>query len=178
MEEWRQTYMSNRLASINIFTPRYIILNAARLPYHTVKPLESNKFVWSGRTSNWEQINWNTISKRWYSDQFLDSEINRAINTYYGSSSSRSNRRNSNCIFLVVTYHPNLPKLERTIRRYHYILQDSDRLQKAFPSLSIIAFRGPRNLHDLLVRANITSKISGSPGNFRCEARCNTCVFP
>ena len=34
------------------------------------------------------------LSKREYSNQLLDSEINRAINTSYGSSSSRSNWRN------------------------------------------------------------------------------------
>ena len=59
---------------------------------------------------------------------------------------------------------------------YHQILQDSYRLRKAFPSLPIIAFRRPRNLHNLPVRADITSKISDPPGTFRCEARmCKTC---
>ena len=52
----------------------------------------------------------------------LDSEITRAINTSLGSSSSlRCNRQNSNHVPLVVTYHPNLPKLEWTIRLYHHI---------------------------------------------------------
>ena len=106
----------------------------------------------------------------------LDSEISRAINTSYGSSSSRSNWRNSNHVPLVVTYHPNVPKLKRTIRHYQHILQDSDRLQMAFPSSPIIAFCRPRNLRDLLVCADITPKISDPPGNFHCEARrCKTC---
>ena len=108
--------------------------------------------------------------------QLLDSEINRAINTSTDSSSSRSNRRNSNRVPLVITYHPNLPRLEKTIRRYHHTLQDSDRLRQAFPSLPIIAFRRPRNLRDLLVRAAISPNTSNPPGNFRCEARrCKTC---
>ena len=69
-----------------------------------------------------------------------------------------------------------LTKLERTIRCYHHILQDSDWLWKAFPSLPIIVFQRPRNLRDLLVHANITPKISDPPCNFRCEARrCKTC---
>ena len=74
--------------------------------------------------SEWENLLLRTnqlkhhLSKRGYSDQLLDSEINRAINTSYGSSSSRSNRRNSNRVPLVVTYRRNLPKLKRTIRRY------------------------------------------------------------
>ena len=81
------------------------------------------------------------LSKRGYSDQLLDSEINGAINTSHGSSSpSRRHRQNLNHVPLVVIYQPNLPKLKRTIRRYHHILQDSDRLSQAFPSLPIIAF--------------------------------------
>ena len=132
--------------------------------------------------SEWENLLLRTdqlrhhLSKRGYSDQSLDSEINQAINTSYGSSSSRSNRLNSNRVPLVVTYHPNLPKFERTIRRYHHILQDLDWLWKAFPFLPIIAFRSPRNLHNVLVCANITSKISDPPGNFCCKSRrCKTC---
>ena len=111
--------------------------------------------------SEWENLSLRTnqlkhhLSKREYSDELLNSEINRAINTSHGSSSSSlSNRRNSNRVPLVVTCHPNLSKLERTIRSYHHILQDSDRLQQAFPSLPIIDFRRPKNLSDLLVRAD------------------------
>ena len=76
----------------------------------------------------------------------------------------------------MVTYHPNLPRLKQTIRRYHHILQDSDRLRQAFPSLPIIAFRRPRNLCDLLVCAAISPNTSNPPDNFHCEARrCKTC---
>ena len=88
----------------------------------------------------------------------------------------RSNRRNSNRVPLVVTYHPNLPRLEQTIRRYHHILQDSDRLRQPFPSLPIIAFHRWRNLRHLLVCAAISPNTSNPPGNFLCKARrCNNC---
>ena len=117
------------------------------------------------------------LSKRGYSDQFLDSEINREINTSHGSSSLRSNRQNSNRVPLVVMYHPNLPKLEQIIRCSHHILQDLDGLQKAFPFLTIIAFWRLRNLRDILVRANITPETSDHSGNFRCEA-CRCKNFP
>ena len=58
-----------------------------------------------------------------------------------------------------------------TIRHYHHILQDSDRLRQKFPSLPIIAFHRPRNLRDLLVRITISLKKSDPSGNFRCVAR-------
>ena len=116
------------------------------------------------------------LARGGYSEQLLDCEINRAIDTSGNSSPSISNQRNSNRVPLVVTYHRNLPKLEQTIRHYHYILQDSERLREAIPSLPINAFRRPRNLRDLLVRAIISPEKSDVPGNFRCEARrCKTC---
>ena len=42
-----------------------------------------------------------------------------------------------------------VPKLEQTIRHYHNILQVSDWLGQAYPSLPIIAFRPLRNLHHI-----------------------------
>ena len=73
-------------------------------------------------------------------------------------------------------YYPNLPRLERTIRHYHHILQDLDRLRQAIPSSPIIAFHRLRNIRDLLVCADISPKIRDPPGNFRCKARrCKTC---
>ena len=111
------------------------------------------------------------LSKRGYFDQLLDSETNLAATTPNGSSFLCSNWKNSNRIPLVVTYHPNLPKLKQTIRHYHHARQDWDRLWKAFPFLSIIAFQWPRNPYHLLVHANMTPKISDPPGNFSYEAR-------
>ena len=88
----------------------------------------------------------------------------------------RSSWRSSNPLRLVVTYHPILPNLERTIRRYHHIPQDSERLLKAFPSFPIIIFWRPKNVRDLLVHIDITSKTSDPSGNFHCEASsCKTC---
>ena len=86
------------------------------------------------------------LSKRGYSRQLLDFETNQAINTPEVSSPLCSNKQSLDCVTLVVTYHPHLPILERTIRCYHHILQDSEQLNKAIPSLPIIASRRPRNL--------------------------------
>ena len=116
------------------------------------------------------------LSKRGYSEQLLDLEINHAISMPDHSRLSHSDRRNLDHVPLIVTYHPNLPRLECTIRHYHHILQDSDRLKHSIPSFLIIAFRRPRNLRDLLVHANISPKARDPPGNFRCKARrCKTC---
>ncbi|XP_072026492.1 uncharacterized protein [Amphiura filiformis] len=56
---------------------------------------------------------------------------------------------------LVVTFHPNLPSLRSITNDNHHILQTSDRLQRAVPDSPILAYRRPRNLRDLLVRAEV-----------------------
>ena len=105
-----------------------------------------------------------------------DLEINRAIDTSSDSSLVHSDGQNSNRVPLVVTYYPNLPKLKQIIRRYHHILQESERLREAIPSLPVIAFRRPRNLGDFLVRSAIPPQTRDSPENFCFEARrCRTC---
>ena len=116
------------------------------------------------------------LPRRGYPEQLLDLEINRAINTSSESGPSRCNQRNLNHVPLVVMYHPNLQMFKRTIRRYHHIIQDSEHLQKVIPTLTIMAFRHPRNLRDLLVCVTTSPEISDVAGNFRCQAkRCNTC---
>ena len=133
MEEWRQTYRSNRLASINMFTPRVVFLKTLRLLYRTVKLLESKEFIQSGRTSHWEQINWNTISQGEDIpiNCLTQKSIKQLIHPMVAALHAAIGR--IKIVYLGGTYHPNLPMLERTIRRYHHILQDSDRLRKAFP---------------------------------------------
>ncbi|PIK34741.1 putative rab proteins geranylgeranyltransferase component A 2 isoform X2 [Apostichopus japonicus] len=56
---------------------------------------------------------------------------------------------------LVVTFHPNLPPSQKITSNNHNILLTSDRLQRAVPEKPIIAYRRPRNLRDLLVRAAV-----------------------
>ena len=137
MEEQRRSYMSNWLESINIFTPRVAVLNTARLLYHTVKPLESKEFARNRRTSHWEQINRNTISQRednpsncltQKSIEQLTHLMVAALHAAIGGIQIVYSTSSGN-----VQYHPNLLKLKRTIRRYHHILQDLDRLRQAFP---------------------------------------------
>ena len=61
-------------------------------------------------------------------------------------------------------------------RRHLHILHITDRLRTAFPFPPLITFRRPKNLKDLLVRAQLTSARRETPGNFRCGlVRCKMC---
>ena len=89
---------------------------------------------------------------------------------------SRKNQKKTARTPLVVTYHPMLPSFQSTTRQHQTILQTSERLRKLFPSLPLIAFRRPKNLKDLLVRASLKPAIQNEPGNRPCgAARCKTC---
>ena len=84
---------------------------------------------------------------------------------------------------LVVTYHPCLPPLQRTVGKHTPLLR-TDHLQQAIPERHQVVYRRPKNLRDLLVRADV--KPAHTPpgaktnvvkwGTTRCEARgCKTC---
>ena len=82
---------------------------------------------------------------------------------------------------LVVTFHSNLPPLRNIMNDNHHILHTSGRLQRAVPETPVLAYRHPRNLRDLIVRAKVPplTDVNSSPiqhGNFRCGTnRCVVC---
>ena len=81
---------------------------------------------------------------------------------------------------LVVSFHPNLPPLRSITNDNHHILHTSDRLQQAVPDTPILAYRRPRNLRDLLVRAEVRPLSDTNPtthqGTFTCDSnRCVVC---
>ena len=75
-------------------------------------------------------------------------------------------------------YHPTSPSFHLTTKHHLPTLHASERLQKAFPLPSLIAFRRPRNLRDYLVQAALTSTFQEPLGNRLCGAsRCKTCLI-
>ena len=117
------------------------------------------------------------LIKRGYPEQMLDTEIHRAISVSREDSLLRGVRRETEQrIPLVVTYHPSMHFLARTTKRHQITLRSSERLNAIFNLPPIIAFRRPKNLRDLLVRADLTSYANETPGNSVCGAvRCKTC---
>ena len=114
---------------------------------------------------------------RGYHEQHLENEFKRALDTSREACLQlKSNQEKPARIPLVVTYHPILPSFHLTTKRHLSILHASERLRRAFEHPPLIAFRRPRNLRDLLVRATLTTKPHESPGNYPCGVpRCKTC---
>jgi hypothetical protein len=83
---------------------------------------------------------------------------------------------------LVTTFHPNLPPLRQIANTNHHILHTSDRLRRAVPDKPILAYRRPRNLRDMIVRATVPPLLTDDSlptqhGTFKCDSisRCVVC---
>ena len=79
---------------------------------------------------------------------------------------------------LVTSYHPCLPPLRKITKGNHHILHTSDRLASAIPNPPVLAFRRPRNLRDLIVRAEVPpldTSPSAKFGTFKCTSKCVVC---
>ena len=62
---------------------------------------------------------------------------------------------------LVITYHPALPSISKTIQKHHKVMvSQSKYLQRIFSRPSLVAYKRPKNLADLLIRAKVDNKRS------------------
>ena len=122
----------------------------------------------------WDCQTWNKhLRNGGYADQLLETEIQRASNT--PRDEALRPRKRTTRIPLVVTFNLLLLSLSEITRTHHHILQASDWLKRIVTSPTIIAFRCPKSLSDLLVHAILKSSMP-TPGNFRCGAACcKTC---
>lgn len=79
---------------------------------------------------------------------------------------------------LVLTYHPALPKkVHETINKNYHTLSSGEERAKVFANSPIVAYRQPKSLKDLLVRAIVKSKTSEPNVCQGCNGRsdCQVC---
>ena len=59
----------------------------------------------------------------------------------------------------VVSYHPLLPSVAKTIRKHHGVMTEQlQQLKRIFPRPSVVAYKRSKNLGDMLIRAKVSSK--------------------
>ena len=101
---------------------------------------------------------------RGYNEELVDRQMERAIIIPRENTLQNHQRQTSMRIQrlpLVITYHLGLPKIANILKKHLPILHASDGLRDAVPDPPMVAFRRPKNLRDLLVRAEL--KNSGPP---------------
>ena len=89
------------------------------------------------------------------------------------------NRGRGDRIPFVVSYHPALNGIRRTVGKLQPMLAVTEEHKRVFPEQPFVAFRRASNLKDSLVRAKLPPVEGGSvKGFFRCgKSSCQVCRF-
>ena len=118
------------------------------------------------------------LVKRGYRESAIQQQIGRASSVNRNIALTSSERDNTHRVPLVVTYHPELPNLSKILRDHLPTLHVSEKMKKAVPNAPLVAYRRPRSLNDLLVRASIRPLENVIyEGSRQCgRPRCKTCA--
>lgn len=103
------------------------------------------------------------LAARGYDTKSSERDVQRAHNINRKDCLQPKPKRKTDRIPLVLTYNPSLPPIGHIMREHHHILHTSERMERATPQPPLIAFRRPKNLRDLLVRAELTQHQPLSP---------------
>ena len=85
----------------------------------------------------------------------IQRQIDRANKISRKQALQKSGKNTTDRIPLVLTYHPDLPLLNKILRDHLPILHVSERMKLAAPSPTLVANRQLRNLKDLLTKATL-----------------------
>ena len=99
------------------------------------------------------------LLSRDYKPKIIDSAIDRARAIPRSKALERVIREKSKSrqVF-VVTYDPRLPSINTIVRRHWRTMTRDQYMEEVFPQPPLIAYRRPRNLRDMLVRAKLPAR--------------------
>ena len=113
--------------------------------------------------------------QRGYNEQILESQFKKVAGLTRDETLHHHEREKETRPVLV-TFDPRQPPLGQITKKHHHILNLSDKMRKAVPEPPLIAYRRPKNLRDLLVRAEVIPRERKQPGTRPCGGRgCKTC---
>lgn len=117
------------------------------------------------------------LKKRGYNNKSIQKGFEKAKSVPRKELLEYKVKKTNNRIPFVVTYHPALQNVSSTIREHWKEFEKHPELNKLFPEPPVMAFRRPKSLRDILVRADITKQLCTQSGQCRaCEVpRCKSC---
>ena len=119
------------------------------------------------------------LCKRGYQKQEISLAIERARQQKREDLLSYRLKSELNVLPFVLTYHPDLPKVREIINKHWPIIESSSTLSEIFTERPTMAYRRPKSLRDLHVRAKLKPDMRDDEplGETRpCgKARCKTC---
>ena len=116
------------------------------------------------------------LLNRNYKSRLIDAAFDKIRNMTRTDSLKRKDKKKiKKRIPFITTFHPGLPNIPQILRKYFPILHSSKRCSSAIPECPMVAFRRPKNLRDILVKAKIKNRnVRG--GFYPCsDKRCLTC---
>ena len=119
------------------------------------------------------------LCKWGYQKQEISLAIERAWQQKREDLLSYRPKSESSILPFMLTYHPDLPKVRDIVNKHWPIIESSSTLSKIFTERQTMAYRRPKSLWDLLVRAKLKpDRHDDEPlGETRLcgKARCKTC---
>ena len=106
-----------------------------------------------------------------YPPKLIDEQMSRA-----GSEGGQRTQREGNKgPVLVTTYHPALNDINKILNKHSNLLQVNDDLKALFQRPPMVAFKNPKALRNVLVRAKLPA-VTRTKGSFKCNGpRCKIC---
>jgi predicted GIY-YIG superfamily endonuclease len=115
---------------------------------------------------------------RGYDKDLIAEAIQRAKQTNRDDLLRYGQKEKVDRIPFILTYHPDNPKVGKIIANHWPTVQSSDILNLILPNKPVVAYRRPKNLKDILVRAKLTpiaSQNQPSQSGPCGDKRCKTC---
>ena len=101
------------------------------------------------------------MNDRDYEESLVNEQIDRVRRldkgTLLATTGREPNLGRDDRIPLVITYHPTLNSVGKTLRDFHPMLSNSEEQRVVFPEPPVTTFRRCKSLTDMLVRARLTN---------------------
>ena len=171
------TYTTNRQINISTCPHRVVILNIAPKVFCTAKLSESNASAPTNKPPKKRLGELKChLKKRGYNNASINHCFNKASGIDRKDLIQYKEKNANNRVPFVITYHPALSNLSSIVREHWTTIQKHPELCKIFKELPVLAFRKPKSLKDILVRADISPRSAYNGQCKKCDSRrCMTC---
>ena len=116
------------------------------------------------------------LKKRGYNNASINHCFNKASGIDRKDLIQYKEKNANNRVSFVITYHPALSNLSSIVREHWTTIQKHPELCKIFKEPPVLAFRKPKSLKDILVRADISPRPAYNGQCQKCDSRrCMTC---
>jgi hypothetical protein len=96
------------------------------------------------------------LKRRGYNDKVIESGFSKASEINRNDLLEYKEKKINKRVPLVLTYHPSLKKISGIVRHHWKEIENSETLAKLFPEPPVVAFRRPKCIKDILVRAAVS----------------------